>query len=74
MTRRRIKRPSKAELVIRPAGDGPGLYRVRFADGTLSEVLTLAEAREIARMAGLRWPKSLRSYLVSNVTVNPGAR
>ena len=31
---------------IVPAGDGPGLYRVRYADGTLSDAMGLTEARD----------------------------
>ena len=54
MTHRiRIKRPSKAEPVIRPTGD-VGRFRVNYPDGTASEAVTLAEAREIARLAEMR--------------------
>ena len=32
--------------VIEPSGDGPGLFRVRYADGSLSDVVDLTRARE----------------------------
>jgi hypothetical protein len=38
ITKKRTKAP--------PGGDGPGLYRVRHADGSTSDVVTLTEARE----------------------------
>jgi len=34
------KKRTKAPPSIVPAGDGPGLYRVRYGDGTLSDVVT----------------------------------
>jgi hypothetical protein len=39
---------------IVPDGDGPGLYRVRYADGTLSDAMGLTEAREALTKEGLR--------------------
>jgi len=49
--RTRIKRHAKVEPVIRPTGD-VGRFRVNYPDGTASEPVTLAEAREIVRTAG----------------------
>jgi len=40
------RRKGKTPVGIVPAGDGPGLYRVRYADGTLSDAMGLTEARE----------------------------
>ena len=57
MTHRRIriKRHAKAaEPVIRPTGGDLGLYRVRYADGSMSEAVGMTEAREIVRMVEMR--------------------
>jgi hypothetical protein len=47
--KRKAKARTKAPPGIVPVGDGPGLYRVRHADGTLSEVVTLTEAQDMLK-------------------------
>jgi hypothetical protein len=36
---------------IIPDGDGPGRYRVRYADGTLSDIVTLTEAQGMLKVS-----------------------
>jgi hypothetical protein len=48
------RRKGKTPVAIEPSGDGPGLYRVRYADGTLSDAMGLTEAREALTKEGWR--------------------
>jgi hypothetical protein len=48
VTTKRTKLPPS----IIPDGDGPGLYRVRHADGTLSDIVTLTEAQGMLKASG----------------------
>ena len=50
--RRRKPRPAPVPTIV-PSGD-VGRFRVTYPDGTASEAVTLAEAREIARVAEMR--------------------
>ena len=58
--RRRTSKPRQPVATIQPAGD-VGRFRVCHPDGTYSDPVTLAEAREIVRLAELeRSPISYR--------------
>jgi len=50
--KRRTRKRTKTPVVIVPSGDGPGRYRVRYSNGTTSEPVSLAEAREMMKASG----------------------
>ena len=69
MATTKVKIRGKTPVSIEPSGDGPGLFRIKYADGTLSDVVNLARAQDALRAAQDGQARAVRARRLIGSTV-----